>query len=181
MFCANCGKEIIGNEKFCHYCGAEQTATVIPAASAPVSADTESSVPISAPAAPSEQLMSMPEAPEAASAPSEQLPSMFEAPDSTSAPAIPSEQLAALPKPINTQAAVTESSVPTPNSIPTSNIEGSLSAASGIPSYPPINAKKIKEPRERKYTLGHLVMCLVTAGIMAIAAGIFAGLYFSVI
>ncbi len=44
-------------------------------------------------------------------------------------------------------------------------------AASGLP----------KEDAPRKYTLGHLIMCLAASGIMAIAAGIFAGLYFSVV
>ncbi len=38
-----------------------------------------------------------------------------------------------------------------------------------------------KEETPRKYTLGHLIMCLAASGVMAIAAGIFAGLYFSVV
>lgn len=167
MFCSNCGKEINENVKFCHYCGAEQTATVIPAASVPVSADTESSVPISIPA-PSEPV-SVPDAVNAVQ--SEQT----DAPDVTSIPVAPSEQPAAFPQPISA-----ETGVPTPNSIPTSNI-GETVSAPVLPSYPPVNAKKQKKPRERKYTLGHLVMCLIAAGVMAIAAGVFAGLYFSVI
>lgn len=177
MFCGNCGKEIIGNIKFCRYCGAEQTATVIPAANIPMFADTENSVPINASDASSEQLSRTPEAPDAASASSEQIPSMPEAPD------VMGTSSAAIPKPINTDA-ITENSVPTPNPIPASNIEEPLSAAPSIPSYPPVKVKNKKEKkprRERKYSLGHLVMCLAAAGVMAIAAGVFAGLYFSVI
>lgn len=38
-----------------------------------------------------------------------------------------------------------------------------------------------KEKPERYYTTKHIVLCLVIAGIMAAAAGVFAGLYFSAI
>lgn len=64
--------------------------------------------------------------------------------------------------------------VPTPNVIP----------SSGALAYPTVTIaapKKEKPPRERKYTLGHLILCLAAAGVMAIAAGVFAGLYFSVV
>lgn len=38
------------------------------------------------------------------------------------------------------------------------------------------------QPKEPKYyTLGHIIMCLAAVGVMAIVAGVFAGLYFSVI
>lgn len=66
------------------------------------------------------------------------------------------------------------SAVPTPNVIP----------SSGMLGYPAVTIetpKKEKRPRERKYTLGHLILCLAAAGIMAVAAGVFAGLYFSVV
>ncbi len=33
----------------------------------------------------------------------------------------------------------------------------------------------------RMYTIGHIIMCLASTAIMAIAAGVFAGLYFSVV
>lgn len=38
-----------------------------------------------------------------------------------------------------------------------------------------------REPAERKYTLGHIIMCLASTAVMAIVAGVFAGLYFSVV
>lgn len=45
-----------------------------------------------------------------------------------------------------------------------------------VSNVPDISAKK--EP-ERKYTFVHLMMCLVSTAVFAIAAGIFAGLYFA--
>lgn len=174
MFCANCGKEIAENVKFCHYCGAEQTATVIPAASIPVVPDLTS-----VPAAPIEEGAASP----AASVPVTPVEENAASP-AASVPVAPIEESAASPAtsvpaaPVEESAANSIASVPTPNSIPTSNIG---ETAPAIPSYPPVKSKKKKEPRERKYTLGHLVMCLIAAGVMAIAAGVFAGLYFSVI
>ncbi len=46
----------------------------------------------------------------------------------------------------------------------------------------PINqeVRDNKKP-EKYYTSGHIVMCLAAVGIMAIVAGVFAGLYFSVV
>ena len=43
-----------------------------------------------------------------------------------------------------------------------------------------IPVKPIAEPKtEKYYTLGHLLMCLAAVAVMAIVAGVFAGLYFS--
>lgn len=70
----------------------------------------------------------------------------------------------------------------------TDDLTGSLSNAVS-PTSPvssistngvPISADKENKP-ERRYTLAHLVMCLASTAVMAIAAGIFAGLYFSVV
>ncbi|MBQ8170830.1 MAG: zinc-ribbon domain-containing protein [Oscillospiraceae bacterium] len=41
--------------------------------------------------------------------------------------------------------------------------------------------KTKKEKPEKYYTFGHLMLCLAAVGVMAIVAGVFAGLYFSVI
>ena len=38
-----------------------------------------------------------------------------------------------------------------------------------------------KQDFERKYTIKHIIMCLVSTAVCAIAAGVFAGLYFSVV
>ena len=64
-------------------------------------------------------------------------------------------------------------SLPVPNQIPI-NGEGDVHVAE-VPEKP---AKPLPE---RKYTLGHIMMCLCAVAIMAIVAGVFAGLYFSVV
>ena len=82
--------------------------------------------------------------------------------------------------------------IPTPNSIPTSNM-GVNDIPAPVQTLPPKNEvryvptaevaiKDTKKSRpERKYSLKHIVMCLAAAAVMAVAAGVFAGLYFSVI
>lgn len=155
MFCENCGRELGEDTTFCALCGTRQSATVIAASNQP----SENS----------ESLASI----DTASVPTS-------APINAGAPAsVPVNATASVPlnapasAPVNTYAsAPVAPAIPTPNTIPTT----------GALSYPAVTVtKKEKPPRERRYTLGHLILCLATAGVMAVAAGIFAGLYFSVI
>lgn len=153
MFCGNCGKEITGFTKFCHYCGAEQTATVVqaaPEAAATAPADNAAkSAPISAPAS------------------------------------APVSQSAAVPS------IVSAPGLPTPNVIPTNNLSAAAPTVVKVPENPAargvtsaavtIEDNEEKPRPERKYSLKHIVMCLTAAAVMAVAAGVFAGLYFSVI
>ena len=75
---------------------------------------------------------------------------------------------------------------PMPGAIPKSG--GSFSGAYSMPlpdttvniAAEPVNSTPKRE-RERKYTLGHILLCLASTAIMAITAGVFAGLYFSVV
>lgn len=64
---------------------------------------------------------------------------------------------------------------PTPGNIPKSGFSA--------PGYqmPSASAPQEKPKRERKYTLGHIMLCLAAVAVMAITAGVFAGLYFSVV
>ena len=187
MFCGNCGKEIIGNTKYCQFCGAEQTAVVIPTASIPVSA------PISAPA----DTVSVPDSlstPIAStpitSVPIEPTAASMGVPAAESVPAAGAAPTAVMTEPPGI------SELPTPNSIPTNNIGISETAVYSAPMQTAVPAKAAesavpqteitikdeeKRPTKRRYTLGHIVMCLAAAAVMAIAAGVFAGLYFSVI
>lgn len=64
----------------------------------------------------------------------------------------------------------------TPNIISTEGI-----APVGMDFSAPVVPVNSKEPAERKYTLGHIMMCLAAVAVMAIVAGVFAGLYFSVV
>lgn len=67
-------------------------------------------------------------------------------------------------------------SLPAPGVISASGESGIQTA--DIPEKP---VKPAKPLPERKYTLGHIMMCLCAVAVMAIIAGVFAGLYFSVI
>lgn len=85
---------------------------------------------------------------------------------------------------------VTDGAIPTPNTIPSYGESANIYSAP--PVYPSVSAngaaitQEIKAPTapvekpERKYTFGHLMLCLAAVAVMAIVAGVFAGLYFSV-
>ena len=191
MFCGYCGKEMINNTRFCQFCGAEQNAVVIPAGSIPISAQTDapddtasvpdiSSVPIS-------------------STPIESIEPIVTSMDVPISESIPAEDENAYAE--SSAAAAEIVDLPTPNTIPTSNIDitetstytasvkneppektvPAKTAASGIPQTEITIKDEEKRPPERKYTLGHIMMCLAAAAVMAVTAGVFAGLYFSVI
>ena len=192
MFCGNCGKEIV-NTRFCQFCGAEQNAVVIPGAGITVSA------PINEPADTS--------APETASAPIVSTPVDTDTQSVPIAPPVTSMGVAGESAPVTGAAAPDQFAasvsmgLPTPNPIPTGSMGMSETAAYSVPfqtsvpaetalSNEPENALlqteitiKDEEKRrpERKYSLKHIVMCLAAAAVMAVAAGVFAGLYFSVI
>ena len=73
------------------------------------------------------------------------------------------------------------SAYPTPNSIPKSGSGRAFGTYSTPTNKPAEDLPQTHEKPERKYTLGHLLLCLASTAIMAITAGIFAGLYFSVV
>lgn len=159
MFCGNCGKEI-GDTRFCPFCGSEQTAVVTLAADLPKARMESAPVSETAPAAPTAPVQTAvePIAVQAVSAAS--------AVQTIPAPAAPA-------------------GVPVPGAIPTTNLSSADTEDHGTVSAPAMQIPEItvdlekKPPREAKYSLRHLVMCLVAAGIMAAVAGVFAGLYFS--
>ena len=179
MFCGNCGKEITNNEKFCPFCGAEQNAVILSGPSMPTSGNTA----VSASQKPVASSVPVTETPVSVTA--ENLQAVATSPTDISENAV-SENAQIIPTP-SVPVNQTISAVPTPNTIPTSNIgapavNGSYTPAStaGVPANPVIEIKET-EKNERKYSLKHIVLCLVVAGVMAIAAGVFAGLYFSAI
>lgn len=199
MFCTNCGREIIDTARFCNFCGmpiqnmaasipvqpvqqvqpAQPVQTVQPQAvpqPVPEADHTESpdipitdneSVPVTesenADVTSVESVSEMPEMPEAAP------------------PEASSETSAMISAPVTENVPP----LPTPNNIPTYG--ASEPAYPAQPAYPNQNintvpAQPVPEKRpERKYTLGHIMMCLAAVAVMAIVAGVFAGLYFSVV
>ena len=180
MFCSKCGKLLGDNALFCTYCGAAVANAGQPApASTPVSAPVleaeqpaPASTPVSAPVLEAEQ-------PAPASTP-------------VSAPVLEAEQ----PAPASTPASapVLEAEQPAPVSTPVSApiLEAKQPAADGQDA--PMSAEEIayheqaimdlftpQPPEEKYYTFKHIALCLAAVALMAIVAGVFAGLYFSAI
>ncbi len=183
MFCGNCGKEIPNDTRFCAYCGAEQKAVVtIPGVqSAPADERAEISEASESRLAADEAALNEHEIVENSA-------SEFEVGETAAEAAVVentvSEPLASTP----TISAPAASTVPTPNVIPTSSAAAAVSSRSaefptvpaaiaGISSNPVIAIGNETKP-EKKYSLKHLVMCLLAAAVMAAAAGVFAALYF---
>ncbi len=84
-----------------------------------------------------------------------------------------------------------DNAIPTPNAIPTYGTSTPVYPTPPVYPNPPANTVPITQEikaesapenkSERKYTLGHIMMCLAAVAVMAIVAGVFAGLYFSVV
>lgn len=181
MFCTNCGKEIIDTAKFCNFCGKPVKNM---AASVPVT-------PINPvqPAEPAPQ----PEQTafdytESTDIPMTDNVTETEIPTAEIAPEYESTEEVSEPA---AETITDDSAIPTPNTIPTYG--ASTPVYSTPPAYPnpPANTVPITQEikaetapenkPERKYTLGHIMMCLAAVAVMAIVAGVFAGLYFSVV
>lgn len=184
MFCTNCGREIIDTAKFCNFCGTpiRNMAAGIPVQpvqhvySQPVQPVPEDSESTSIPAA--ENI-------------SESVPGeITENADNAAFVETETAETAAENAVESAEETAVGSAVPTPNSIPTYGTSESVYSAP--PAYPAaaqtVNAIPVQSAElapetkpERKYTLGHIMMCLAAVAVMAIVAGVFAGLYFSVI
>lgn len=210
MFCTNCGKEIIDTAKFCNFCGSpilnaaasvpvqpvspvSPTPTVQPAPGFSESAD----VPVTENnyggavgeaaeiAENNNETISL----EAAGAAVENItPEETSAAVDTDAADIPDTSNAYNAPDVSS--ATNAPNVPTPNTIPTYGTSGPVysaplaypSPAQSMGTIPVQSAEPKHESKpERKYTLGHIMMCLAAVAVMAIVAGVFAGLYFSVV
>lgn len=152
MFCTNCGKQIIDTARFCNYCGMSVASDK--AVDTQYAEQAVVSTQQNA-AIGTENDSSVPvESVAEQSVPfSQELPQMVESPKSGE---IPSAVY----------------------SMPTLGVD-MQSAAAKAPSKPHNTAKEEGSPR--MYTIGHIIMCLISTAVMAIAAGVFAGLYFSVV
>ena len=156
MYCQKCGKEIAAGSVFCTWCGARQELPVPQPEIIPQSGPVQET-PAQEIAAP----VTQPEAP-AATATMER-PEEAQAPQAeTSAPA----------EAVSAGAPQESASEPAQNNMsetPKADFSGEVRLAD-----------KPEKP-QKYYTGAHLAICLAAAGIMAAAAGIFAGLYFSVL
>lgn len=177
MFCTNCGKEIIDTAKFCNFCGAHIAASV-PVQPVQTAQQTQPF---------SQTVQPAPEYTESESIPvAENISENIS--DGTSENAESVIETAAAENTVESGEEST-ADVPTPNVIPTFGSGTPVySAPLAYPTEPAANvipvqsAELNKESKpERRYTLGHIMMCLAAVAIMAIVAGVFAGLYFSVV
>lgn len=185
MFCINCGKQIIDTARFCNYCGAK---IVNSAENSENSAQNIPNNPVTPPTGSvlntenvenvenSGNLLNMteqvpPSIPQMNETPKSGFaaPQMGEIPFSRSEPSAPFSQ----PSPAFAENLGQPAADVLPTEPPVSG------AAPQFAQVAPEAAKK--HTAEHKYTLGHLIMCLASTAIMAIVAGVFAGLYFSVV
>lgn len=162
MYCNHCGNILTEDAQFCAFCGAKcGLASVVPAkelnptattAESALSADTTATE-----TKPADAYTAAPAAPADAAAPIYSTP----APHAESIP-----QPQAAPASAQPFAARNEAAHAAPH-------------AQGISVEIPVPQEQVKV--EKYYTLGHIMLCLGAVAIMAIVAGVFAGLYFSVI
>lgn len=165
MYCNHCGNILTEDAQFCAFCGAkcglasvvsakELNSTAPTAETASPAADTSTTATETRPA---DAYTAAPAAPADAAAP------IYSA---------PAPQAESIPQP---QAA------PAPTQPFTARNEAAHAAppAQGISVEIPVPQEQVKV--EKYYTLGHIMLCLGAVAIMAIIAGVFAGLYFSVI
>lgn len=191
MFCTTCGRQIINDARFCNFCGAPVRVQAQPAAPA---ADMSGS-----PAAEPSEIVSQPYG-----VPAREAENGAET-DITGTAEVPVPADTALPDTENIYGARSAAyrsesvqptqnvdmsagvfcsaaapSYPMPGEIPQSG--GDPSGNYSIPTSGAYAAPDLEKPKpERRYTLTHIILCLSSTAIMAIAAGIFAGLYFSVV
>lgn len=175
MFCSQCGKQLDNNALFCTFCGARTNNTA--GSPAPVSAT------------PSAPVTAAPEAVQAAPQPapvssdtaatepvSQTVPQPASEPDSQAVSQPVSEPVSqTLPQPASAPAPEGQPAVMTEPAMDLFN-EGPSDVQAQVPLSP------VPEEKEPKYyTFGHIALCLAAVAVMAIVAGVFAGLYFSVI
>lgn len=169
MFCPKCGKKNEDSSLFCTWCGAGfSTISTQSLSAAPEQ-------PVAAVVQPAEEKV-LQTVPAAEVEPIE--PDNSSVPVSASMSAEPTEP---------TESAEPESpaqSLPAPGVIPQSGI-GTAPDKVEVTNFSdvtvPVSFEKPKAKEPRSYTAAHLAICLVVAGVMAAAAGVFAGLYFSTI
>ena len=186
MICTKCGSTIAENALFCTFCG-QPTGLSAPAQSAPVMQEVPQSIPVmqevpqSAPIT-QEAPQSVPlmqEAPQSIPVMQEvpqSVPVMQEVPQS-----IPVMQETPQSAPVQPVPAQPAAAVPPMNAYAQSAAEPQSATNRQSGAYVPAEPPAIDQKPEKYYTFGHIALCLAAVAVMAIIAGVFAGLYFSVV
>ncbi len=196
MFCNKCGREIAGSSMFCTWCGGkvESAYSAVPTPSESPRSNLNSQQEQQE----QQERREQPGVPVMAAASAEGFPGFREDPageavSAETAETLDPEQSAGERSSENVSAPVNEADGFPEQNQGSSERTGAdmrgastdMPNASGVTS-PPVSeviletSDKPEKPR-KYYTGAQLAICLVTTGIMAAAAGIFAGLYFSVI
>lgn len=192
MFCINCGKQIVDTARFCNYCGvkvvdfdekpAQNSAETsenplqIPVEDVNFSENVENSVDL---------LKMQSDDPSSATQMNElteEGDTQFTEKEESDTNEINETLLSGIQSgAIGAQRSADVPTAPsamqydenTPQPEPISQIPAQSEQISTTPEQP--------KQTERRYTLGHIIMCLASTALMAIAAGVFAGLYLSVV
>lgn len=175
MFCSQCGKQLDNNALFCTFCGARTNNTA--GSPAPVSA------PVSAP------VTAVPETVREDSQPTPvSSDTAATEPVSQTAPQPVSEPVPqTAPQPVSEPVPQT---VPQPAPAPAPEVQPAVTTEPAMDFFndspadvqAQVPLSPVPEEKEPKYyTFGHIALCLAAVAVMAIVAGVFAGLYFSVI
>ncbi len=159
MFCKNCGKRIDDNSSFCTWCGSRLS---IPEAAVPQAASEQPQAvqPVQSVSA-VQTIGTDTECVNAGEKPSD----IPEPPEQSVQQSIP------VPVPVENRSASEDLAEYLEHSAADMTVRDPLGD----------NSMELPENPRKYYTGGQLALCLVITGIMAAAAGVFAGLYFSVI
>lgn len=194
MFCSKCGKPINNNACFCTFCG-----TPVAAANNPVS-DLAEAVPLSSEPEISPVSLTAVNSGSVGGGFSDSTSNQSDTSYSDGANPVFND-LRTLPENPVEPPAPTQSIIPplssaplaaelgAPVSEPIVNAENTAPVVTAAPAealsdYPaPQFEPDANAPQKsgKTYTFGHIALCLAAVGVMAIVAGVFAGLYFSVI
>lgn len=181
MFCSQCGKQLDNNALFCTFCGKRtNNPNVTPAAvSQPVgTAPATVQTPIQPTAEPVSAENNAPVSKNSTpiSAQSEVQPAAESVTEPTSEPVTESQ-----PAPAAEYSTNSAEAAPAPQPTDLLN-DAPISAPAPAPVQTTVPLAPIPEEKEPKYyTFGHIALCLAAVAVMAIVAGVFAGLYFSVV
>ena len=120
------------------------------------------------------------------SAPAQSAPVMQEVPQSIPVmqevpQSVPVTQETPQSAPVQPVPAQPAAAVPPMNAYAQSAAEPQSATNRQSGAYVPAEPPAIDQKPEKYYTFGHIALCLAAVAVMAIIAGVFAGLYFSVV